>query len=161
MRTTDTFLFISHTTNVPLFKFRCNIFIGVRIIKEMPGSGMSGTRYITCPYTNNDPTYVHTKVLLCTVFFTSLHFTSLHFTSLHFTSPNLVESLPVDVNGLQRAFHLSWFWAIALTPFLSIPLSFNTFCICSSQVFLCLQFVSFRQSKRPHFVIAQNNWQSH
>jgi hypothetical protein len=35
--TTDTFLFISHTTNVLLFKFRCNIFIGVRIIKEMWG----------------------------------------------------------------------------------------------------------------------------
>jgi len=29
--------------NVPLFKFRCNIFIGVRIIKEMPGSVASGT----------------------------------------------------------------------------------------------------------------------
>jgi hypothetical protein len=37
--TTDTFLFISHTTNVPLF----NIFIGVGIIKEMPGSVESGT----------------------------------------------------------------------------------------------------------------------
>ena len=42
-RTTDTFLFISHTTNVLLFKFRCNIFIGVRIITEMPGSVASGT----------------------------------------------------------------------------------------------------------------------
>ena len=42
-RTTDTFLFISHTTNVLLFKFRCNIFIGVRIIKEMLGSVASGT----------------------------------------------------------------------------------------------------------------------
>ena len=42
-RTTDTFLFISHTTNVLLFKFRCNIFIGVRIIKEMPGSVASET----------------------------------------------------------------------------------------------------------------------
>jgi hypothetical protein len=41
--TTDTFLFISHTTNVLLFKFRCNIFIGVRIIKEMPGLVASGT----------------------------------------------------------------------------------------------------------------------
>jgi len=29
--------------NVFLFKFRCNIFIGVRIIKEMPGSVASGT----------------------------------------------------------------------------------------------------------------------
>ena len=29
--------------NVLLFKFRCNIFIGVRIIKEMPGSVASGT----------------------------------------------------------------------------------------------------------------------
>ena len=34
-RTTDTLLFISHTTNALLFKFRCNIFISVRIIKEM------------------------------------------------------------------------------------------------------------------------------
>ena len=42
-RTTDTFLFISHTTNVLLFKFRFNIFIGVRIIKELPGSVASGT----------------------------------------------------------------------------------------------------------------------
>jgi hypothetical protein len=45
-RTTDTFLFISHTKNVPLFKFRCNIFIGVRIIKEIPGSVASGTHGI-------------------------------------------------------------------------------------------------------------------
>ena len=37
-RTTDTFLFISHTTNV--------LFIGVRIIKEMPGSVTSGTHCI-------------------------------------------------------------------------------------------------------------------
>jgi len=41
-RTTDTFLFISHTTNVLLFKFRCNIFIGVRIIKEITRSVASG-----------------------------------------------------------------------------------------------------------------------
>ena len=39
----DTFLFISHTTNVLLFKFRSTIFIVVRIIKEMPGSVASGT----------------------------------------------------------------------------------------------------------------------
>ena len=31
------------TTNVLLFKFCCNIFIGVRIIKEMSGSVASGT----------------------------------------------------------------------------------------------------------------------
>ena len=31
------------TTNELLFKFRCNIFIGVRIIKEMLGSVASGT----------------------------------------------------------------------------------------------------------------------
>jgi hypothetical protein len=41
--TTDTFLFIFHTTNVLLLKFRCNISIGVRIIKEMLGSVASGT----------------------------------------------------------------------------------------------------------------------
>ena len=40
---TDTLLFISHTTNVLLFKFRYCIFIDVRIIKEMPGSVASGT----------------------------------------------------------------------------------------------------------------------
>ena len=34
--------------NVLLFKFRCNIFIGVRIIKEMPGSVASGTPCIYC-----------------------------------------------------------------------------------------------------------------
>ena len=45
-RTTDTFLFISHTTNVLLFKFRCNIFTGVRILKEMPGLVASGTHCI-------------------------------------------------------------------------------------------------------------------
>ena len=47
-RTKDTFLFISYTTNVLLFKFRCNIFTGVRIIKEMPGSVASGTLCTTC-----------------------------------------------------------------------------------------------------------------
>jgi hypothetical protein len=35
--TTDTFLFISRTTNVLVFISRCNIFIGFRIIKEIPG----------------------------------------------------------------------------------------------------------------------------
>jgi len=48
--TTDAFLFISHTTNVFLFKFRCNIFIGVRIIKEMPGSVASGKPCSFCNY---------------------------------------------------------------------------------------------------------------
>jgi hypothetical protein len=41
--TTDTFLFISHTTKVLLFKSRRNIFIGFRIIKEMPDLIGSGT----------------------------------------------------------------------------------------------------------------------
>ena len=45
-RTTDTFLFISHTTNVLLFKSRCNIFICFGIIKELPGLVGSGTPYI-------------------------------------------------------------------------------------------------------------------
>jgi len=48
--TTDTFLFISHTTNVLLYKFRCNIFIGVRIIEEMPGSVANGTLFINVNY---------------------------------------------------------------------------------------------------------------
>jgi hypothetical protein len=41
--TTDTFLFISHITNILLFRFCCNIFSFVRIIKEMLGSVASGT----------------------------------------------------------------------------------------------------------------------
>ena len=45
--TTDTFLFISHTTNVLLFKSRCNIFIGFGIIKELTGLVGSGTPCIT------------------------------------------------------------------------------------------------------------------
>jgi len=42
-RATDKFLFISRKTNILLLKFRCSIFIGVRIIKEMPASVASGT----------------------------------------------------------------------------------------------------------------------
>jgi len=42
-RTRHTFLFISHTTNVLLFKFCCTILISVGIIKELPGSVASGT----------------------------------------------------------------------------------------------------------------------
>jgi hypothetical protein len=54
--TTDTFLFISHTTNVLLFKFRCNIFIGVRIIKEIPGSVTGGTHCVfSISYRHNSP----------------------------------------------------------------------------------------------------------
>jgi hypothetical protein len=34
---------ISYITNVLLFKFRCNIFIGFRIIKEMLGLVANGT----------------------------------------------------------------------------------------------------------------------
>ena len=42
-RTTDTFLFISHTTNILLFKFRCNIFVAVRIINpSTPNDHYSG-----------------------------------------------------------------------------------------------------------------------
>ena len=53
-RTTDISPFIFHTTNVLLFKFRCNIFIGVRIIKEMPGSVASGTNCIIWEYFYNN-----------------------------------------------------------------------------------------------------------
>jgi hypothetical protein len=42
-RITDTFLFISHTTNIFLFKSHCNIVIGVRTVKELPGLVGSGT----------------------------------------------------------------------------------------------------------------------
>jgi hypothetical protein len=61
-RTTDTFLFISHTTNVPLFKCRCNIFIGVGIIKEMPVSLASGTH---CSYLPLLPEQNNASNVLC------------------------------------------------------------------------------------------------
>jgi len=48
--TLDTFLFISHTTNILLFKSCCNIVIGFRIIKEMPGLVGSGTPCILYVY---------------------------------------------------------------------------------------------------------------
>jgi len=60
--TTDTFLFISRTTNVLLFKFRCNIFIGFRIIKEMPGSVASGKHCIYSAHIHTH-TYIHTHTL--------------------------------------------------------------------------------------------------
>jgi hypothetical protein len=58
--TTDTFLFITHTTNVLLFKSRCNFFIGFRIIKEMPCLVGSGTLCIF--------QYISTKIQLYTVY---------------------------------------------------------------------------------------------
>ena len=75
---TDTFLFISHTTNVLLFKSRCNIFIGDGIIKELPGLVGSGTSYI----------YVLIKIDVL-LLRPSLHFTTLHPTTLHSTSLHL------------------------------------------------------------------------
>jgi len=68
--TTDAFLFISHTMNVLLFKFSCNIFIGVRIIKEMPRSGASGTLYTL----KARPVVVHiwSVLSICYVFY-ALH----------------------------------------------------------------------------------------
>ena len=62
-RTTDTFLFISHTTKVLLFKFLCNIFIGFRIIKEMSGSVASGTHCIYRSFHGNQCVLYHSKVI--------------------------------------------------------------------------------------------------
>ena len=85
--TTDTFLFISHTTNVLLFKFRCDIFIGVRIIKEMPGSVTSGTHGITTYFysrlytgwrTGTGHWREHVKHPLSSDFCATLYFTVLH-----------------------------------------------------------------------------------
>jgi hypothetical protein len=63
--TTDTFLFISHTTNVLLFKFRCNIFIGVRIIKEMPGTVASGTFCIIIGFLRRETVGLFTRSYVC------------------------------------------------------------------------------------------------
>jgi len=64
--TTDTFPFISHTTKL-LFKFRCNILIGVRIIKEMPGSVANGT---PCSFTKGQPSGLcHIRCMDCNTFF--------------------------------------------------------------------------------------------
>jgi len=94
-RTTDTFLFISHTTNVLLFKCRCNIFIGVRIIKEMPGSVASGTPCIH-PFQN--------VFLRCPT--PRLHcFLSSHWPSFRFISLMAFLIPPIQFfYGLPRAF---------------------------------------------------------
>jgi hypothetical protein len=64
-RTTDTFILISYTTNVLVFKFSYNILIGVRIIKEIPGSVASGT-HCSC--------LVSTKVvIMCCLRFEPVH----------------------------------------------------------------------------------------
>jgi hypothetical protein len=68
--TTNTFVFISYTTNVVLFKFRCNIFIGVRmILKKMSCSVTSGTPCIRF-------------VLWCTDLWTSCCPITAHFTKI-------------------------------------------------------------------------------
>jgi hypothetical protein len=72
--TTDTFLFISHSTNVLLFKFRCNIVIGVRIIKEMPGLVGSGTP-CTLYEIRNTPRQIKFKYNMTFAYYLSqLHF---------------------------------------------------------------------------------------
>jgi hypothetical protein len=64
-----------------------------------------------------------------------LHFTSFRVTSLHLTSLHLVEPvIPIGVEGLQSAFHLSQSRAMALIPFHLIPIFFEIFCIPSYQV---------------------------
>jgi hypothetical protein len=50
-------LHISHTTNVLLFKFHCNIIIGVRIIKERAGLVGSGTPWFSKKQNNTAPTF--------------------------------------------------------------------------------------------------------
>jgi hypothetical protein len=47
-RITHTHL-ISHGTDELLLKFRCNIFISIRVINEMPGSAPSETPVIRTP----------------------------------------------------------------------------------------------------------------
>ena len=44
---------IKRNLSVVRFKFRCNILIGGKIIKEMPGSVASGTRCIILYYNTN------------------------------------------------------------------------------------------------------------
>jgi len=73
-RTTDTFLFISHTMNILLFKFLCKIFLGVRIIKEMPGSVASGT---PC---RSSTVYFQSTSYLLTCIPATTHCTSIVFT---------------------------------------------------------------------------------
>jgi len=75
--TTDIFLFIFHTTNVILFKFSCNIFIGFRIIKEMPGSVESGTpcrsSYTSCTFLEVFSSFIASKIK-ATLLYTVLAF---------------------------------------------------------------------------------------
>jgi len=51
------------TTNVLLFKFRSDIFIVVRIIKEMPGLVANGTPCIKLPILKKEDLYLSDKVV--------------------------------------------------------------------------------------------------
>jgi hypothetical protein len=72
-----------------------------------------------------------------------------------FTSLHLIKRLlPVRVESLQTAFHLSRSRAtISLTPFHSVSLSFKIVCIPSAQVFPGVRLVS-----SPMFWLARQFW---
>jgi hypothetical protein len=59
--------------NVLLFKFRCNIFIGVRNIKEMPGSVANGTPCVKLRYPSLKILYPITVYAVCIQLGTNTH----------------------------------------------------------------------------------------
>jgi hypothetical protein len=83
--TTDTFLFISHTMNEHLFKCHCNIFIGFRIIKEMPDSVATGTHCINTVTFSEHLLTIFVITFYCILFITHTH-TNTHTHTLSFLS---------------------------------------------------------------------------
>jgi len=118
---TDTFLFISHTTNVLLFKSHCKIFIGFRIIKEMPvlvGSGtpcitkgMNGWIPVSCLWCISAPLRFNHAKIVSGAF---LHFVIISVGSRGHAVAHLVETLRYKPEG--RGFDSRWcHWDFLLT----------------------------------------------
>ena len=129
--TTDTFLFVSHVTNVLLFKFRCDILVGVRIIKEMPGSVASGTPYINVPYLN--ATYL-TKFCACKLN-TLLH-TKQRFVNIH------IKCLVIKKWSVKHFTLITW-WFVAYVCVCVCVYTYICILQCFSYVCVCVYIYAF------------------
>jgi hypothetical protein len=112
--------------NVLLFKFRCNIFIGVRIIKEMPGSVASGTLCIIIWRSHYDfellsplkdiPIYIRNIGLIRLVEWHSLtgHKRS-HFSDM-LCNYTLTPFLLIQFTSITTHIHITVMWFVSCYP---------------------------------------------
>ena len=94
---------VKKRTPIP-FKFRCNIFIGVRIIKEMPGSVASGTPCIIKKmnielHKNNVKSY-----LVCAVKYSRSRSCIQICQEFRFVRHMFVPNMPTSLHGITEIF---------------------------------------------------------